>query len=212
MSVAAFTKTGSKSTTAPKLSKEVFATDVDNHELLKLAYEAYLANGRANLAKAKDRSEVRGGGRKPWRQKGTGRARHGSTRSPIWRTGGVTFGPQGNENYSKAINKKAKQKAIRQALTLAAKDGELKVIEAIEFKDGKTKEAVTLLDKLACVRKTLIVVTDKTDAKLRAFDNLANVEVVTANYLNVYLILNADHIVMTKESVDAVNDWLGGTK
>lgn len=212
MAVAAFTKTGTKSTTAPKLSKDVFEAEVKNHELLKLAYEAYLANGRSNIAKAKDRSEVRGGGRKPWRQKGTGRARHGSTRSPIWRTGGVTFGPQGNENYTKKITLKSKQKAIRQALTLAVKDNELKVIEAIDFKDGKTKEAVNLLNKLGCERKTLIVVTDKSDVKLRAFDNLANVEVVNANYLNVYLLLNADHIVITKESVDAVEAWLGGTK
>jgi len=208
MSVAAFTKSGAKSTTAPKLPKDIFELDVENHELLKLAYEAYLSNGRTNVAKAKDRSEVRGGGRKPWAQKGTGRARHGSIRSPIWRTGGVTFGPQGNENYTKKITKKSKHKATRQALSLAAKDGELKVIESIDFKDGKTKEAVELLNKLGCDRNVLIVVEDKTDNLIRATRNLGEIKLVTANYLNVYSILNASHIIITKAAVEIVNKWL----
>lgn len=209
MAVASYTKSGSKSTSAPKLAKEVFEVEVTNHQLLKQAYEAYLANGRSNVAKTKDRSEVRGGGRKPWRQKGTGRARHGSIRSPIWRTGGVTFGPRGIENYSKKISTKAKRQAIRQALSLAARDNELKVIEALEFKDGRTKEAVALLDKLSCVRNTVLVVADKTDEQIRAVRNLPNVSLVTATYLNVYTILNADHIVVTKDALKVIETWLG---
>ena len=94
-----FTKTGNKATVAAKLNKAIFGVEVGNNELLKQAYDSYLTNGRINLAKAKSRGEVRGGGRKPWRQKGTGRARFGSTRNPIWRGGGVAFGPTGIENY-----------------------------------------------------------------------------------------------------------------
>src|SRR5262245_30665646 len=104
MSVATYTKTGNKATTAAKLDKGVFAVEIKNHDLLKQAYLAYLANGRVNLAVVKKRGEVRGGGRKPWRQKGTGRARFGSSRNPIWRGGGITFGPTGNENYTINLN------------------------------------------------------------------------------------------------------------
>src|SRR6478752_3221532 len=99
MPVATYTKTGNKATTAAKLDKKVFGLEVANHDLLKQAYLAYLANGRENLAVVKKRGEVRGGGKKPWRQKGTGRARFGSSRNPIWRGGGIAFGPTGNASY-----------------------------------------------------------------------------------------------------------------
>jgi large subunit ribosomal protein L4 len=98
MAVATYTKTGTKATTAAKLDAKVFGVDVQNHELLKAAYVTYQANGRENLAVTKTRGLVRGGGKKPWKQKGTGRARFGSSRVPIWRGGGITFGPTGNEN------------------------------------------------------------------------------------------------------------------
>src|SRR5690606_12088926 len=103
------------------LPKEVFNVTVENHELLKLAYDAYLANNRTSSATTKTRGEVRGGGKKPWKQKGTGRARFGSSRNPIWRGGGIVFGPLGNENYKKRIPTMAKRVAIKQALTLAHK-------------------------------------------------------------------------------------------
>src|SRR5437763_6792278 len=120
MAVATFTKSGTKAATPAKLDKTVFAVDIKNHELLKQAYEAYLANGRENLAVTKTRGLVRGGGRKQWKQKGTGRARFGSSRNPIWRGGGIVFGPTGEENYSKQLNIKAKRQAIRQALSVAS--------------------------------------------------------------------------------------------
>src|SRR6201986_785729 len=107
-SPATYTKAGTKATTAAKLSKTVFDVVPENHQLLKDAYIAYLANGRANYATTKTRGLVSGGGRKPWKQKGTGRARFGSSRVPIWRGGGIVFGPTGNENYSKDLNVKAK--------------------------------------------------------------------------------------------------------
>ena len=102
-----------------KLPKDIFAVEVPNHELLKLAYDSYLANARLASATTKQRGEVSGGGKKPWKQKGTGRARFGSSRNPIWRGGGVVFGPRGNENYTKKLSKTAKKVAVRQALTVA---------------------------------------------------------------------------------------------
>lgn len=197
--------------TATTLPKEVFDVEVKNHELLKLSYEAYLANGRPNLAKTLRRGEVRGGGRKPWKQKGTGRARFGSTRNPIWRTGGVVFGPLGNENYTKTVPKHAKRLAIRQALTLAAKAGKIIVTDDIKA-TGKTKDMAATLVKLGAERRVLIGVTEKTPELLRATNNLADVTVMQATYLNVFHIMNADKIVLTKEAVAAITAWLGGTK
>ena len=122
------------------LPKEVFNVEVPNHELLKLAYDSFLANSRQASATTLQRGEVRGGGKKPWRQKGTGRARFGSIRNPIWRGGGVVFGPRGNENYSKKISKTSKRVAIRQALTLANEAKKITVKDITTT--GKTAEVV----------------------------------------------------------------------
>src|SRR5258708_6554408 len=107
MSITTYTKTGNKATTAARLDKKIFGLEVRNHDLLQQAYLAYLANSRPNSAITKKRGQVRGGGRKPWPQKGTGRARFGSSSVPIWRGGGITFGPTGDENYSIRMNVKA---------------------------------------------------------------------------------------------------------
>src|ERR1700712_3666627 len=147
-SVQTYTKAGAKAATPAKLDKAVFGIDVNNHELLKQVYDAYMANGRQNLAVTKTRGLVRGGGKKPWKQKGTGRARFGSSRVPIWRGGGITFGPTGQENYSKQLNTKAKRLAIRQALSIAAGANKVTVIEDIVSKDGKTAELHKLLAKI----------------------------------------------------------------
>jgi large subunit ribosomal protein L4 len=121
---------------AVTLPKEIFAVEVPNHELLKLAYDAYLANSRLATATTKQRGEVSGGGKKPWAQKGTGRARFGSSRNPIWRGGGIVFGPRGNENYTKRVSVKSKRVALRQALSLSNKE---KKIVVLDFKTtGKT--------------------------------------------------------------------------
>src|SRR5580692_6269259 len=140
MAVATYTAAGAKATTPAKLNKAVFGVEVTSHELLKAAYTAYLGNSRMNLAVTKTRGLVSGGGRKPWKQKGTGRARFGSSRTPIWRGGGITFGPTGEENYSKQMNVKAKRLAIRQALSLAAEAGKISVIEDVQIKSGKTAD------------------------------------------------------------------------
>src|SRR5580658_2933500 len=119
MNAPTYSASGVKASASTTLAKDIFAIDIKNHELVRAAYEAYLANGRANLAITKTRGLIRGGGRKPWRQKGTGRARFGSSRNPIWRGGGIVFGPTGEENYKRNLNVKAKRLAIRQSLSLA---------------------------------------------------------------------------------------------
>lgn len=212
MAVATFTKTGTKATTAAKLDKAVFGVVVKNHELLKQAYVTYLANGRENLAVTKTRGEVSGGGRKPWKQKGTGRARFGSTRNPIWTGGGVAFGPTGHENYTKQLNTKAKRTATRQALSLAAEAGKIIVIEDVVSKDGKTADMVKLLSKLGIGKRTLVVVDNLSPELSRATGNIAGVKLVVSNYLNVFDILNADSIVVTQDSLKTISKWLGEAK
>jgi large subunit ribosomal protein L4 len=197
------------STKATTLPKSVFDVEVANHELLKLAYNAYLANGRVNLAKTLRRGEVSGGGKKPWRQKGTGRARFGSSRNPIWRKGGIVFGPLGNENYSLTISTGSKRVALRQALTLAAKADVITVVDDIKV-TGKTKDMVAFLEaQKAEGKRIVIVVTDKTPELVRSSKNLQGLIVTQATYLNVYNILNADRIILTKDALAAVNEWLG---
>ena len=148
MAVITYTKAGTKASVAAKLDKTVFAVMPQNHELIKTAYVAYLANGRGNLAQTKTRGLVSGGGKKPWKQKGTGRARFGSSRNPIWRGGGVAFGPTGNENYTHKLHVTAKRQAIRQALSLAVDSGKLIVLEDLKIKDAKTAEAAKLFAKV----------------------------------------------------------------
>lgn len=191
------------------LPKSVFAVEVPNHELLKLAYDAYLANARVATATTKTRGDVSGGGKKPWRQKGTGRARFGSTRNPIWRTGGIVFGPRGNENYTKRISQQSKHVALRQALTLASEAG--KFVQVTDLPQTvKTKDMATFLaTNKAEARRVLVVVDEKTPELIRASRNLENVMVVRANYLSVYHVLNADKIVLTNAAVKAIDAWLG---
>jgi large subunit ribosomal protein L4 len=206
--VVAFSKSGAKSTAKITLDKNVFAVEVKSHGLLKSAYHTYLDNGRGNLAKTKTRGEVVGSTKKPWKQKGTGRARFGSRYNPIWRGGGITFGPTGEENYSKKLNKKAKRVAVCQALTLAVKSGSLAVIDDFLVSDGKTKSAEKLLSKLGVKRQTLVVSVNPDEKTSRSLKNIPNVKLVNANYLNAYDVLNADFIVVSKTALDEISAWL----
>lgn len=212
MAVSTYTKAGTKASVAAKLDKGVFGIEVKSHELLKQAYVAYLSNAREASAVTKTRGLISGGGRKPWKQKGTGRARFGSSRNPIWRGGGIVFGPTGQENYTKKLPTQTKRLAIRQALSLAADAGKIIVLESLEIKDGKTAAAVKLLDKIGAAKNTLIVAETKNDSVVRATNNLANVKVVQSSYVNVYDVLNADHIVLTNKALSEVTEWLGGKK
>jgi large subunit ribosomal protein L4 len=209
MAVPTYTKSGTKATTSAKLDASVFEVMPENHELLKLAYTAYLANGRENLAVVKTRGLVRGGGKKPWKQKGTGRARFGSSRNPIWRGGGIVFGPTGLENYTKKMHTNAKRQAIRQALSLAANEGRIKVVENFENKDAKVATTVAFLSKIEATGSILLVLDNKDGMTDRATRNLSNLKVVTANYLNVFDVLNSDVIVITSKSLQVVSEWLG---
>jgi len=210
MATATYTKTGTKATTPAKLDAAVFSIEVSNHELVKQAYVTYLANGRENLAKTKTRGLVSGGGKKPWKQKGTGRARFGSSRVPIWRGGGITFGPTGLENYSKSINVKAKRLAVRQALSLANTAGKIKVVESFTAMDKKTSEMVKFLSKVEASGRVVCVVDKKDPAKELATRNIQKLQVVGAKNLNVYDILNADSIIFSKDALSIVSEWLGG--
>jgi large subunit ribosomal protein L4 len=191
---------------APALPKEVFSVEVKNHELMKLAYDAYLAQSRKASATTLTRGLVRGGGKKPWAQKGTGRARFGSSRNPIWRGGGIVFGPLGIENYKLKISTQSKRQAVRQALTIANQE---KLISVLDLKTtGKTSEAIKFLEDNKFARKTLIVVEEKTPNLLRATNNIQNILLVSTKYLNVYHILNADNIVLSPASIPTLKSWL----
>ncbi|MEI7539547.1 MAG: 50S ribosomal protein L4 [Candidatus Saccharibacteria bacterium] len=200
------TETTKTTVISSNLPSEIFAVDVKNHELLKLAYDSFLANSRSAHANTKQRGDVSGGGRKPWKQKGTGRARFGSSRNPIWRGGGVAFGPNGSENYTKKLTTTSKRVALRQALTLANK---AKKIVVLDLKTtGKTSEAAKFLSDNKLDRKVLLVVDEKTPEILRATNNIQNILLVRANYLSVYHILNADKIVLSTKSLDIIKTWL----
>ena len=192
------------------LDKDIFGLKVENHELVKLAYDAYLANSRSSHAKTLKRGEVRGGGKKPWKQKGTGRARFGSTRNPIWRHGGVAFGRTGNENFTKKIAKSSKQLAVRQALSM--KNAEKAVVTVADFavKDGRTKETVKMLkdNKVDSNANILLVVPEKDELTLRATNNIANLKTVRPTYLNVFDIMNADKIVIVEKALPMMKAWL----
>ena len=195
------------------LDKDVFGLSVENHELVKLAYDAYLANSRSSHAKTLKRGEVRGGGKKPWKQKGTGRARFGSTRNPIWRHGGVAFGRTGEENFTKKISRGAKLQAVRQALSIKNKDKAVFVLEPTVKLDGKTKTAAKVLKDMKLEDKlVLAVVAEKTPEILRSTNNLPNVKLVRATYLNVFDIMNADAIVFGDAGYKATVKWLKGEK
>jgi len=212
MAVATFTKSGAKAAAPAKLDKSVFGVDIKNHQLLKDAYLSHLAGSRSNNAVAKKRGEVRGGGRKPYRQKGTGRARFGSTRNPIWRGGGAAFGPTGSENFSRKLNVSAKRQAIRQALTMAAKEDRINVIEAFSAAGGKTKAAASLLKKVGIKGSTLLVVNEKQPQTAQAVRNISGLKLLPANYLNVFEITNADLVIIEKPALETISGWLGGNK
>lgn len=192
------------------LHQDIFNLKVKNHELIKLAYDAYLANSRSSHAKTLRRGEVSGGGKKPWKQKGTGRARFGSTRNPIWRHGGVAFGRTGLENFTKKISKTAKHLAIKQALSLKHNAKAIMTTETLQF-TGKTKDTISILKDLKLTHENiLMVVAEKTPEAVRGTNNITNLKLVRATYLNVFDIMNADVIVFDQASLRTIEKWLLG--
>lgn len=210
--VSLYSKQGVKQTATVTLPKEVFAVEVKDHEALKYTYTAYLANGRSAHAKALSRGEVRGGGRKPWKQKGTGRARFGSIRVPQWRGGGIVHAPTGNENFTKTIGKATKRTALRQALSIAAAEKRIIAVETFAEVSGKTADFSKLLTSIEA-KGNVLVVTDHITEKLeQATRNLPQVTLTHANYLNTFNLVNADTIVCTKEAIDKIAEWLKEAK
>jgi large subunit ribosomal protein L4 len=192
---------GEKSGTVD-LPDEVFGVQV-NVPVMHQVVRAQLAAARAGTHSTKTRSEVRGGGKKPWRQKGTGRARQGSIRAPQWRGGGVVFGPTPRD-HSLRVNKKEKVLALRSALTDRHAGGNLVVLDALDFDAPKTSRAAELLETLGVGgRKVLLVVDGLEDAAIRSFRNLPTVHLLTFDQLNTYDVLASDVVVFTRDSLDA---------
>lgn len=171
------------------------------------AVQVYRSNLRQSTAKTKVRHEVRGGGRKPWRQKGTGRARVGSNRSPIWVGGGTVFGPDGNQNYKLSQNKLAHRLALKSALSTKAKDG-LVVVDKLDLKEIKTKEFHTILKNLKAENKALVVVNELDINLLASANNLNWVKIVLPNNVCVYDLLNVDTVIIEKEAVEKIEEAL----
>ena len=188
-----------------ELSDDIFGVQI-NTAAMHQAVVAYLANQRLASAKTKTRTEVRGGGRKPWRQKGTGRARHGSIRSPIWRGGGIVFGPTGEQNYKQKLPKKIKRLALKSALTAKVNDGSLIVLDALRLEKPKTKEMVAILQRLQTGRKVLLVVDGSQENVIKSARNIPGVKTTHAGQLNVYDILNTDNLVLTRDAVNQIEE------
>lgn len=189
------------------VSAAVFGVEANNQVIFD-AVQVYQANMRQATAKCLTRAEVSGGGKKPWRQKGTGRARAGSTRSPIWRKGGVAFGPRGNQNYKLSQNKKEHALAVKSALSLKVASKDVIVVDEFNFETVSTKNGAAVLANIAAKAKTLIVINEENDNLVASVRNIPGVIVVGTNNLSVYDILNSNSVVFTKDSIKAVEGGL----
>jgi len=186
------------------LSDEVFGIEVNQHAVYEVV-KNQLANRRQGTQSAKTRAEVRGGGKKPWRQKGTGRARIGSSRAPHWTGGGVTFAPKPRD-YSYKVPKKVKRLAMKSALTSKVENNEIIVVDELNFDAPKTKDMVNLLNKLNSDKKALIVTAEKNENVIRSAKNIPAVQTTVVNNLNVYDILKYNSFIITKDTVRKVEE------
>lgn len=186
-----------------ELNDAVFGVEVNEH-LVHLAVVAHLANKRQGTQKAKTRSEVSGGGRKPWRQKGTGHARQGSTRSPQWKGGGVVFAPTPRD-YTIRLNKKEKRAALKSALTSRVQDNKFIVVDEFKFDEIKTKKFQNVMDNLK-VSKALVVLGDNDQNTVLSARNIAGVKTAQAGTINVYDILKYNTVVATKAAVASIEE------
>ena len=186
-----------------ELNDAVFGVEVNEH-LVHMAVVQQLANNRQGTQKAKTRSEVSGGGRKPWRQKGTGHARQGSTRSPQWTGGGVVFAPVPRD-YSFKMNKKEKRAALKSALTSKVQDAKLIVVDELKFDEIKTKNFATVMSNLK-VNKGLVVIAENDANVVLSARNMADVNTTLVNNMNVYDVMNAKTVVLTKDAVAKIEE------
>lgn len=198
-----FDKTGKKVSDIA-LSDAIFAI-TPNASAMHLCVVAYLANQRQGTQSTLTRAEVRGGGKKPWRQKGSGRARQGSIRSPQWTHGGIALGPKPRE-YGKTVNKKVRRLAMKSALSSKVAAEELIVLDSLEMNEIKTKEVVSVLKALETGKKVLIVLPEKNETVYRSARNIKGVKTALASTLNVYDILNCDSLVVLKDAVSKIEE------
>lgn len=205
MLVKTFDQTG-KELAQTRLPAEVFGVGI-NPDLVHQVALAQMANRRRIVAHTKSRGEVSGGGKKPWRQKGTGRARHGSIRSPLWAGGGVTFGPRKDKTYFKKINKKVRRLALFMVLTAKAKSDLLIILDDIKLEKPKTKLMNEILGKLPCKNQSILLAVPNMDKNMiLAARNLANVETEQAKDLNALDLLQSKYLVMPKESIKVIKE------
>jgi len=190
-----------------ELRDDIFAVPV-NEALMHQALVRQLANARLGTHSAKTRGEVQGGGRKPWRQKGTGRARQGSIRAPHWRGGGTVFGPT-PRSYAQKMPRKMRRQALRSALSVKASGSQVKVLDALEMSEPKTKEMLRILDSLGAGSSVLILLPQSDQVILRSVNNLPKVRTLVAQYLNVRDLLKYDTILMPLASLEVIEGILG---
>jgi large subunit ribosomal protein L4 len=186
-----------------ELNDSIFAANVNEH-LVHMAVVQQLANNRQGTQSAKTRAEVSGGGKKPWRQKGTGHARQGSTRAPQWTGGGVVFAPKPRD-YSFKLNKKEKRAALKSVLTSKVNENKLIVVDELKFDTIKTKNMVAVLKNLNA-NKALVVLNEKDDTVIKSANNIPNVQTALTSTINVYDILKHDTMVATKASVATIEE------
>ena len=186
-----------------ELNDAVFGVEINEH-LVHMAVVQHLANMRQGTKKAKTRAEVSGGGRKPWKQKGTGHARQGSTRAPQWKGGGVVFAPVPRD-YSFKMNKKEKRAALKSALTSKVQDSKLIVVDELKFDEIKTKKFVSVMNNLQ-VQKGLVVIAENDANVVMSARNVADVDTTLANTINVYDIMKAKMVVLTKDAVAKIEE------
>ena len=190
-----------------ELRDDIFAVPV-NEALMHQALVRQLANARLGTHKTKTRGEVRGGGRKPWRQKGTGRARQGSIRAPQWRGGGTVFGPT-PRSYEQKMPRKMRRQALRSALSVKVSESQVKVLDAFEMGEPKTKELLRILEGLGVGSSVLILLPQSDKVILRSVHNLPKVRTLVAQYLNVRDLLQYDYILMPLASLEVIEGILG---
>ena len=182
-----------------ELSESIFAAEISEYAVYEVI-KNHLANRRQGTQSAKTRAEVRGGGRKPWRQKGTGRARQGSTRSPQWIGGGVVFAPKPRD-YSYSVNKKVRRLALKSVLTTKVNEGNLIVLDALEMNAPKTKDFIAMLSAVKTKKKALVVTAENSPNVVKSGRNIPGVDITFVNTLNVYDIMRHDSLIITKEAV-----------
>lgn len=194
-----------KETGEIELPERIFNVPV-NEDLIHQVVVAQMANSREVIADTKDRGEVRGGGKKPWKQKGTGRARHGSTRSPLWKGGGVTFGPTSDRNFTKRINKKMKAKALFMVLSEKLREEKIMVVDGLKMEKPSTKDMIKALDKLSVKSKALLALDKRDDNIIKSVGNISNISLIASDSINVVDILKNDLFVVNKEGLKKIEE------